>query len=420
MFGIWIVSLAVAVAAVTEPQKVQFADAVRIGMDRNVDARIAVLEIDRAEGLLAQARAASLPTLVGAGSYTQLDHNRLVGTTLSAAAQQLNGALVLTVPLVMPQQWGSWSHASTNVDVATVNQAESRRQAAIAVAHAYLAVITQSRLVEVSHHAVDTAKQHFDFAHTRYQGGIGNQLDELQADQEYANSEAQLHLGLTALAQTREALGIVMGIDTPVDVDDSWFLPPIPDPDALDDRATVKRPDIMLSQRRVDAATQIDDDCWLDYMPSLVAVGQPFLQDPPEATVPARGWQAQLLLTIPFFDGGARNGNSTQRAALRSESEERLENLLRTARSEIRVGYESLRHAEDARVVSIRANKRAQAAIVLSTEAYSTGQTDNLQVIDAERRGRDADTAAVIAEDTVRRARLALLIAAGRFPDPTW
>ena len=39
-----------------------------------------------------------------------------------------------------------------------------------------------------------------------------------------------------------------------------------------------------------------------------------------------------------------------------------------------------------------------------------------LEVIDAERRSRDAETAAVVAEDAARQARLDLLAASGRFP----
>jgi outer membrane protein TolC len=39
-----------------------------------------------------------------------------------------------------------------------------------------------------------------------------------------------------------------------------------------------------------------------------------------------------------------------------------------------------------------------------------------IEVVDAERRARDADSAAVIAEDAVRQARLDLLVAAGQFP----
>jgi outer membrane protein TolC len=40
----------------------------------------------------------------------------------------------------------------------------------------------------------------------------------------------------------------------------------------------------------------------------------------------------------------------------------------------------------------------------------------NIEVIDAERRARDAQTTAVIADDTARQARLDLLAATGRFP----
>ena len=48
--------------------------------------------------------------------------------------------------------------------------------------------------------------------------------------------------------------------------------------------------------------------------------------------------------------------------------------------------------------------------------AYRAGATTNLELIDAERRARDADTGAAIAEDAVRQARLDMLFASGRLP----
>ncbi len=48
--------------------------------------------------------------------------------------------------------------------------------------------------------------------------------------------------------------------------------------------------------------------------------------------------------------------------------------------------------------------------------AYEAGATTNIEVIDAERRARDAETAAVMAEDAARRARLDLLSATGNLP----
>jgi outer membrane protein TolC len=55
-------------------------------------------------------------------------------------------------------------------------------------------------------------------------------------------------------------------------------------------------------------------------------------------------------------------------------------------------------------------------ALELANQAYRAGATSNLELIDAERRARDAATTAVIAEDAVRQANLDLLSAAGRFP----
>lgn len=48
--------------------------------------------------------------------------------------------------------------------------------------------------------------------------------------------------------------------------------------------------------------------------------------------------------------------------------------------------------------------------------AFREGATTNIEAIDAQRRARDAETAAVIAEDAARQARLELLVATGRFP----
>jgi outer membrane protein TolC len=39
-----------------------------------------------------------------------------------------------------------------------------------------------------------------------------------------------------------------------------------------------------------------------------------------------------------------------------------------------------------------------------------------LEVIDAERQARDAETLAAVAEDAARQARLDMLAASGRFP----
>jgi len=68
-------------------------------------------------------------------------------------------------------------------------------------------------------------------------------------------------------------------------------------------------------------------------------------------------------------------------------------------------------------LASIRAAAdQAQQVVNIVNISFRAGAATNIEVIDAERRARDADTAVAIAEDAVRRARLELLTALGRFP----
>ena len=82
----------------------------------------------------------------------------------------------------------------------------------------------------------------------------------------------------------------------------------------------------------------------------------------------------------------------------------------------MRAAIESVRLADEGLASARDAANLAGEAQRLANLAYRAGATTNLELIDAERRARDADTAAEQAADTARQARLDLLIASGRFP----
>jgi outer membrane protein TolC len=123
-----------------------------------------------------------------------------------------------------------------------------------------------------------------------------------------------------------------------------------------------------------------------------------------------------VLLTIPFFDGGKRYGVAEERKALEAEARATLDGALRQARSEVRTAFEDMRRADEGLVSAREAAKLARDVLELAQLAYQAGATSNLEVIDAERRAHDADTAFAVAEDASRQARLDLLAASGRFP----
>jgi outer membrane protein TolC len=396
--------------------KISLEQALRRSFERNLNYVIAKQEIARAAALVREARAASFPTLIGSGTYTRLDADRVLSGTVILGADQLAANVTLTVPLFVPQRWAQWSHAGTNVDVARISAEDVQRQTAIAVTRAYLEVISQKRVIEVDERALANAKAHFDYAHTRFVGGVGNRVDDVRAEQEMMSDQAQLEASFAAIARAREALGILVGDDRPLDVVDTITLPEGPALDTALSDVTTRRRDVALSQLRWKAADQVRKDSYTDYLPFLIGTIEPFYQAPPTLTQPRTGWQAQLLLTVPFYDGGLRYGLADERAALSAEARTDYDALIRQARSDVRVAFEEVKRAESSLESATSAARLAREALDLANVAYRAGATTNLEVIDAERRARDAETQAAVAEDSARQARLDLLAASGRFP----
>jgi outer membrane protein TolC len=398
-------------------ERVTLDEAVRRALARNPTIATAQAEVARAQALVTEARGGWLPTLVGNGSYTRLDRERTAGTTGAVIGKkdQFQGNLVLTVPLVAPQGWTATRHARDVERVATSSALDVRRVIAQATATAYLTVLSQHRQIRSTEAALANARAHALFAHTRLQGGVGNSLDDTRAQQDVAVDEVQLQQVYAGLLRAREALGVLVGSDGPIDTVRDADLGAVPTlATALED-ARARRPDIVAQQDKVTAAQHLRKDVWAAYGPYLAAVGQPFVQEG-NLFQPRTGWQAQLLLTLPLFDGGVRSGQAHERDALLEQARLGLEATLRQAQSEVRVAFEAMLRADRALESARAAAALARKAYDLATLAYRAGATTNLEVIDAAHRVRDADGDVAQAEDVARRARLDLLVSSGRFP----
>jgi outer membrane protein len=394
-------------------EKIPLTEAVRRALVRNPAATIAMQEIKRAEALLVESRAASLPSLTANATLLRLDSDRAIPGRVVAPKDQQSANIVLSVPVIAPQRWMQWSQASANRDIAQASSEDVRRSLAVAVARAYLSVVAQRRQVDIITRAVEADRAHAEFTHARFSGGVGTRVDEVRAAQQLASDQAQLAAAYTGLAKAREALGVLLGSDNPVDVRDDISLPA---GDTTFTDAAVRRQDVQLAKKRALQAEKVKRDSWSDYMPLLTGQFQPFLQHPSTLTTPETGWQATLVLTIPIFEGGLRSGQLREREALLAEARAQYDGLLRQTRADLRVSAEETRRADEAMRSAQAAAELAHQALDLANLAYKTGATTNIEVIDAERRARDADSAVVIAEDNVRQARLNLLVAAGQFP----
>lgn len=393
-----------------------FDGAVQRALARNPTMKEAAEEVRRFHALMEQVRAASLPTLTAGGTYTRLDHDRVQNGIIIDAKGSLYADVQLNAPLIYPHGWVQWGEAGDQVDVAKANELEVRRTLAVSTARAYLAIITQRLLLATAKTARDNAKAHYEFTRAQREGGVGNRLDEVRAAQEFTTDEVNVQNQAVALVRAREALGVFVATEGPIDAADDWAPVEMPAFNAALTDAEKVRPDVLADERASRAADRTVHDAWADYVPYLNLIAFPFYENPPTLSLPKTGWQAELVLTVPIYDGGLRYGQEHQRKALANEAHLNAEQTLRQARSDVRVAFEEMQRADIALDQATQSAAFAKRALELANIAYRAGATTNLEVIDAERQARDASDQAAIAEDAAREARLDLLAASGRFP----
>jgi outer membrane protein TolC len=151
-------------------------------------------------------------------------------------------------------------------------------------------------------------------------------------------------------------------------------------------------------------------------VPSAAATFEPQLLTPSGLFQPSRTWRGFLALSVPIFDGGSRRATARQRGVAVATARIQLTDVQLRARAELRTAQASLESTERALANARLAAQHAAEVLRITDIAFRAGATTNIELVDAQRRAREVDTAAVIAEDRVRQSRLDLLVALGRFP----
>jgi outer membrane protein TolC len=400
------------------PTRISFDEAVKRAVAQNPSVLVAAANILSAQGLLRQARAAVLPNVAVTGTNVTLDDSRGLGDQVFTPQNTFSAGIGVAMPLFAPAQWAERVQALDAQHVAEASTEEVKRQIAVATAQAYLSVIAARRVVESQVRARDTAYAFYEYADNRLKAGAGSKLTALQAQLTVSADEALVEIARLALYRSQEALGVLVTEDVPVDAQDEPVFE-IPEETATlstVDQTVQLRTDIKLANLQVFAAQRIVSDSWKDWLPSVTGLFQPLFQDPSTVVSPRTSWRAVLSFGVPVFDAGSRRGAKEVRQASLQQSQAVLSGQVREARSEVRRAYESVRRSERVLLNSRAASQEASQVLDITTFSFRAGAATNLDVIDAQRRSRDADTAVAVAEDAVRQSRLDLLTALGRFP----
>jgi outer membrane protein TolC len=396
-------------------ESVTLDEAVARALKNNPTIASASQAILRAEGLLQQARSAILPSVSAAVSNVLVNTARAFGDIVTQPRDQVTVSGNLSMPVLAASRWAAASQARDQIEVANLSTADIRRQIGVATAQTYLSIITQRRQVELSIRALETARAHLDYSNRRLESGAGTRLNQLRAAQEVSTDEARVEVARLAVLRAQEALGVLMAANGPVDAsaEPAFDLPAA----AIDEAAWMQaRTDLRLQTATRRAFERVWRDSSKDYLPTGIASFDPSGVHPAGVFAPAGSWRLTVSFSQPIFDGGQRRGLRRVREAAFRTADLTLAATQIQARSEVRLAQEVVRSSERS-LTSLRLSaQQAEDVVNITNIAFEAGATTNLEVIDAQRSARDAEAAAEIAADALRRARLDLLTALGRFP----
>ena len=389
-------------------------DAVQRALEKNPGVAEAAQAILRAEALLQQANVVRQPAVSATATTTMLDSPRGFDDFVTQPRTQTLVGGSIGFPVLASARWAQRAQAEDQIRVARLSVTETRRQIALATAQAYLGVIAQQRQVEVNERARENAAAHVEYARARLQGGLGSRLNELRASQELARDEVLLEGARLALRRVQEALGVLVAAEGPVDAAGEPALEVSAGP--VDQSWLTARADVQLVTAQVNAANRVLRDSWRDWVPAATASFEPQALAPAGLFAPSRSWRALLFVDVPIFDGGSRRIAKRQRAIAVETAKIQLSDVELRARSELRTAQAGVESTERALQQARLAAQHAAEVLKITDVAFRAGATTNLELIDAQRSARDAETAAAQAEDRVRQSRLDLLVALGRFP----
>jgi outer membrane protein TolC len=389
-------------------------EAVRQAVERNPTVAQAATSIARAEAILQQARSFLRPNVEARIDSVTLDTETAFEAGVIQPRHQLTLGGTVAVPLLALARRSATAQAQDQVEIASRSVDDVRRQVAVAAAQAYLAVINARRQVDVEGRALDNARAHLEYAQRRFEGGVGSRLNMVRAAQAAAGEESRVETARLALRQAQEALGVLVAADGPLDAtgEPAFDLPStISEADWM-----AARPELVVQAARIRAAERVMRDSWKDVSPFAEASFDPRYVTPAGLFQPSRTWRLTNSVTQPIFQGGLQRAVKREREILFDASRIALTELEIRARSEVRLAQASLESLERSLVSARSAAEQAGEVLRITTTAFEVGATTNIEVIDAQRSARDAESVVALAQDAVQRARLELLVAIGRFP----
>jgi multidrug efflux system outer membrane protein len=419
-------------APVPPPARVlgSWQEAVGLLRARSTDLKIAIAEVLQAEAQTRIALAQYLPSIVGQGTAT---HNIItkpfegiaVGaagfaapTTRTPTPNLVTGSIQLSQDIINVQEFDQISINELGEDASRLSVDDEKRTLALSVANQIVAVVTAERDAEINRVGLRVALEQAEITDRKRALGAANGLDAVRAQQNVANARATLVTGDESLRETREALGLALGVPEETGVSPGVDVGGLAQDAAGSCRAVSSvddRSDVAAARTKFDVAKRNLQNVWYTFLPTLTAqsavIASSIVGNAPNPT-----WNIQAILQVPIWDGGTRYGNLRNARAAQDIAAQQLEALRRQAIIQVEQARRQLVVAEESSVVAKSQRDLAAQNDQMTQLAYQTGQGTSLELVTASEAHRQAELNFALAEFNVVKARLLAMLALATCP----
>ncbi len=261
------------------------------------------------------------------------------------------------------------------------------------VAQNYFALRSLDAEIATVNGTVDLRHEQVRLVQSRYEGGIGSELDVAQAETELATTEAEAMSLAHRRDELENAIAILVGENpsnfklAPVN-NPNWNPQPPEIPAGLPSELLERRPDVAQAERQLASANAKIGVAKGSFFPVLTLTGSAgYLSGDVSSlfTWDSRTWSIGPSLSLPIFAGGRNRANYKHSQAAFQESVALYRQQVLVAFGEVENSLSGIYHFAIQAEAQQRAVTSARRATELATDRYRSGIVAYIEVVDASR-----------------------------------
>ncbi len=403
--------------------KLSLRDAMDAAVNQNPTVRLFQERITQAKDVANTQLGALLPNLSGrlSGTRSRFFTGRFGGSpTVTDRRDFYEARAALTQNVFSLSLIQKWRAAKSGVDVASLNAEVSKRDTMATVGLVYLEALRARAAVEARKADVTLNQELLRLATERKSAGMATSLDVTRAKVQLENVRQQLLVAENERDRAKLNLirAIGLSFDVVLQLTDEMVMVAVPEQTMVEALAvaTENRTELRVQKQKQRLASLTYSSVASERLPSIQASGDVGLignQIPDMLTTD----NVQVLMTVPIFDGGQREGRISESKSLVRQEAIATQDTRYQVALEVRDALLTLHSAQKQVAVAEEGLKLSLTELELARERFAVGVATNIEVTNAQTSVAQARDNVIESLFNFNAARINLARSQGRLQD---